>query len=62
MKKILYRLYWIYWRFTGYEELSLLIRSHVGNYNALTPVGLKRMKELGEKEGDIYRGMMGIKK
>lgn len=62
MKQIIYRMYWVWWRLTGYRELTSLLRSHTGNYGALTPVGLERMKELGDKEASISRKMRGIEK
>lgn len=62
MKKIFYRLYWIYWKLTGYRELTQLLRSHTGNYDALTPVGLELMKKLGNKENEIRRKMKGIQR
>lgn len=54
------RINWIIWRFTGYRELTELLWSHCGNYGALTPVGLERMKELGLKEAELIRKLKGI--
>jgi hypothetical protein len=61
-RRFLYLFYWEYWLFTGYRELTALIRSHSGNFDALTPVGLERMKELGEHEAHLIRVLKGIEK
>lgn len=45
---------------TDYRELTQLLRSHAGNYGALTPIGLERMKELGEKESEIVRRLKSL--
>ena len=62
MKKLFYRLVWIHWRFTGYRELTQLLRSHTGNYDALTPTGREVMRKLGNRESEIIRKMRGIQK
>ena len=60
VKKIKARIDWLIWRLTGYRELTQLLRSHAGNYGALTPIGLERMKELGEKESEIVRRLKSL--
>jgi len=60
--KLKHLINWWIWKFTGYQELTQLLRSHTGNFDALTPVGLERMKELGLKENELRRKLKGIQK
>lgn len=62
MKRIIHRINWIWWLLTGYQELSGLIREMNNPYNALTPVGEKRLEELALKEGELRRKVKGIQK
>ena len=57
--KIKIRLMWIYWKLTGYRELSELIRAMSG-FSPLTPTGLKRANELAAKEAHLRRLLNGI--
>ena len=60
MKILFYRLYWIYWKLTGYREICDLLRSLNLPNDALTPTGMQRLEELAEKEVEIRRKMKGI--
>lgn len=43
----------VWWRMTGYRELSKLLHAHFGHYDALMPVGLRRMEQLAAMESVI---------
>jgi hypothetical protein len=62
MKKIKVWLLWIHWKFTGYRELSDLIRGNAGFNGGLTPTGIKRAEELASKEAHLRRLLKEIEK
>lgn len=54
MKNIIKLFKWLWWRVTGYREMTRLLHHLYCKYDALTDVGLERLHYLASKEEKYY--------